>query len=234
MKEIGYDIVLKSHAKVQAVKLVTKASQCRFGWEGSKIATKEDVEEAIKKEDHGKLLAIMPEATDLINRDELEHLPVVFDMLKQTKAITDCAHDFFPSKKESDMSDSDSEEEKIEGELCTVCREGDAKFTRCTSCKSVLCYPCAISSMKGEDKDQDALKAYREVAAHIHSWEFKLGESCDNCHRPSFKACACGQTSCGDCCLLLGISPYIWQTYGEGPLLVHEYTQMPQEENLHG
>ena len=42
-------------------------------------------------------MTIMPEATDLINRDELEHLPVVFDMLKQAKAITDCAHDFFPS-----------------------------------------------------------------------------------------------------------------------------------------
>ena len=96
--EIGYDNVLKSLAKVQDVKLFTKASQCRFGWEGSKIATKEDVEEAIKKEDHGKLLTIMPEATDLTNRDELEHLPVRFDMLKQTKAITDCAHEFFPSK----------------------------------------------------------------------------------------------------------------------------------------
>ena len=104
---IGYDIVLKSHAQVQDAKLFTKASQCRIGWEGSKIATKEDVEEAIKKEDHGKLLAIMPEATPLINRDELEHLPVLFDMLKQAKAITDCAHDFFPNKKESDVSESD-------------------------------------------------------------------------------------------------------------------------------
>ena len=158
VKEIGYDFVLKSHAKVQDVKLFTQASQCRFGWEGSKIATKEDVEEAIKKEDYGKLLTIMPEAADLINRDDLEHLPVLFDMLKQAKAITDCAHDFFPSKKESDVSDSDSEEEKIEAAWCTVCREGDAKFTRCTNCKSALCYPCAISIMKGEDKAQDALR----------------------------------------------------------------------------
>ena len=31
--EIGYDIVLKSHAKVQVVKPFTKASHCRFGWE---------------------------------------------------------------------------------------------------------------------------------------------------------------------------------------------------------
>ena len=161
VKEIGYDTVLKSHAQVQDVKLFTKASQCRFGWGGSKIATKEDVEEAIKKEDHGKLLTIMPEATDLINRDELEHLPVLFDMLKQAKAITDCAHDFFPSKKESNLSDSESEEEKIKGELCTMCREGDAKFTRCTSCKSVFCYRCAISIMKGGNKEQAALKAYR-------------------------------------------------------------------------
>ena len=209
MKEIGYDFVLKSHAKVQDVKLFTKASQCRFGWEGSKIATKEDVEEAIKKEDYGKLLTIMPEAADLINRDELEHLPVLFDMLKQAKAITDCAHDFFPSKKESNLSDSDSEEEKIKGELCTMCREGDAKFTRCTSCKSVFCYQCAISIMKGEHKEQAALKAYGEVTAHIHSWKFQLGERCNNCDSPSFKACACGQTLCSDCCLLLGISPYI-------------------------
>ena len=58
-------------------------------------------------------MAIMPEATDLINRDDLEHLPVLFDMLKQAKEITDCAHDFFQSKKESNLSDSDSEEEKI-------------------------------------------------------------------------------------------------------------------------
>ena len=88
----------KATQQVQDVKLFTKASQCRFGCEGSKIATKEDVEEAIKKEDHGKLLAIMPEATDLINRDELEHLPVVLDMLTQTKAITDCAR-FLPKQK---------------------------------------------------------------------------------------------------------------------------------------
>ena len=234
MKEIGYDIVLKSHAKAQDVKPFTKASQCRFGWEGSKIATKEDVEEAIKKEDHGKLLTIMPEATDLINRDELEHLPVVFDMLKQTKAITDCAHDIFPNKKGSDVSDSDSEEEKIEAERCAVCREGDAKFTRCTSCKSVFCYQLAISIMEGDNMEQAALKAYGEVTAHIHSWKFQLGERCNNCDRPSFKACACGQTLCSDCCLLLGISPYIWFSYGEGPLLVHEYTQMPKEENLNG
>ena len=58
-------------------------------------------------------MAIMPEATDLINRGELERLPVLFDMLKQAKAITDCVHDFFPSNKESNLSDSDSEEEKI-------------------------------------------------------------------------------------------------------------------------
>ena len=76
VKEIGYDVVLKSHAKVQDVKLFTKASQCRFGWD-SKVATKGDVEEAIKKEDYGKLLTIMPEATDLIDRDELEHLPAL-------------------------------------------------------------------------------------------------------------------------------------------------------------
>ena len=231
VKEIGYDVVLKSHAKVQDVKLFTKASQCRFGWD-SKIATKEDVEEAIKKEDYGKLLTIMPEAADLINRDDLEHLPVLFDMLKQTKAITDCAHEFFPSK--SNLSDSESEEEKIQGELCTMCRKGDAKFTRCTSCKSVFCYQCAFSIRKGENKEQAALKAYKEVTTRIHSWKFQLGERCDNCPRPSFNACACGQTLCSDCCLLRGMHPYIWFSYGEGPLLVHEYTQMPKEENLHG
>ena len=77
-------------------------------------------EEAIKKEDYGKLLTIMPEAADLINRDDLEHLPVLYDMLKQKNTITDCAHEFFPSK--SNLSDSESEEEKIQGELCTMCR----------------------------------------------------------------------------------------------------------------
>ena len=230
MKEIGYDFVLKSHAKVQDVKLFTKASQCRFGWDST--AGKEDVEEAIKKEDYGKLLTIMPEAADLINRDDLEHLPVLYDMLKQKNAITDCAHEFFPSK--SNLSDSDSEEEKIQGELCTMCSEGDAKFTRCTSCKSVFCYHCAFSIMKGEHKGQAALKAYKEVTTHIHKWKFQPGERCDICDRPSFKACACGQTLCSDCCLLRGIHPYVWSFCGEGPLLVHEYAQMPKEENLHG
>ena len=147
MKEAGYDFVLKSHAKVQDVKLFTKASQCRFGWDST---TKEDVEEAVKKEDYGKLLTIMPEAAVLINRDDLEHLPVLYDMLKQKNAITDCAHEFFPSK--SNLSDSESEEEKIQGELCSMCREGDAKFTRCTSCKSVFRYWCAVSIMEGTMK----------------------------------------------------------------------------------
>ena len=81
--EIGYDIVLKSHAKVQAVKLFTKASQCRFGWEGSKIATNEDVVRGFPQSCSGAFRAGGPSAVPAQHHSELNLIAFLFQVFEE-------------------------------------------------------------------------------------------------------------------------------------------------------
>ena len=65
---------------VERVKYFTKVAQRRLGW-GDADATREDVVSAVEKENRAELLAIMPSAAQLIERDELAVLPQLFHSL---------------------------------------------------------------------------------------------------------------------------------------------------------
>ena len=85
---------LGNYITVEKVKYFTKITQRRLGW-GSADATEEDVKDAVEKGDKAELLAIMPAAAQLIQRNEFEVLPRLFTDLKQERpALVDCVHTF--------------------------------------------------------------------------------------------------------------------------------------------
>ena len=177
-------------ATVEDVRPFTRLSQRRFGW-GDAQASREDVVAAVQEENAAELLAIMPEARPLIQRDELEHLPALFDAMRSglPAALVDCRHEFF------------TEHMFMAAVLgpCGACgktQSGTYKmgFTRCSTCNEVRCKPCATTIDAEQEQQQSFMRAYHEVK-NSHVWTASK-EECDLCGRGP---CDCGGKHCDDC-----------------------------------
>ena len=128
-------------ATVEYVRPFTRLSQRRFGW-GDVQAGKEDVAAAAREENTAELLRIMPEARPLIQCDELEHLPALFDAMRSgmPSALADCEHEFFTEHMDT---------ARVLG-ACGACGKIESAthsmgFTRCRTCQAIRCKPCAAT-----------------------------------------------------------------------------------------
>ena len=177
-------------AVVESVRPFTRVSQRRFCW-GDAQATKEEVVAAVRESDDAELLAIMPEARSLIRRNELEHMPALFDAMRSGEPIglADCRHQFFTENMGSARALGP----------CGACGrvESDAYtmgFTRCPTCACIRCKPCAANITSQQDQQQSLMEAYHEVS-NSHVWT-PSNEDCDVCHRGP---CGCGGKHCVAC-----------------------------------
>ena len=177
-------------AKVGSVRPFTRLSQRRFGW-GDVQATKSEVVAAVHEENCAELLAILPEAKPLIQRNELEQLPALFDAMRSRlpAALGDCRHQLFTEH--MGMA-------KVLGP-CGSCHRAESEaytmgFTRCSACGCVRCKPCAAAIVTDQDRQQSFLRAYHEIK-DAHTWEASR-EVCDLCGKGP---CGCGSKHCDDC-----------------------------------
>ena len=141
------------------VRPLTRRLQRLFHW-GDAHAKRADVEKACKAADVDELLAIMPEARRVIERDdpaELALLPLVHDALQSPPALEDCQHEFF-------------QEHRFEPTVpgpCPLATPGCKKphaapFTRCRKCRLVRCLLCARALGERQEERDDILDLYRE------------------------------------------------------------------------
>ena len=179
-------------AVVESVRPFTRVSQRRFCW-GDVQATKEAVVEAVRERNNTELLAIMPEAKSLIQRDELEHLPALFDVMRSGEPISlaDCMHQFFEERSIS---------VRVPGP-CGACGRVESDtykmgFTRCRTCACTYCKPCATNITSQQTQQQSLMKAYHEVS-NSHVWA-PSNRYCDRCDRGPCPW-ACGGKHCVDC-----------------------------------
>ena len=154
--------------KMEWVRALTRRLQRLFGW-GDVASTREMVSRACNKKDEEELMEILPDATGLIDRGELELLPALHDALQsEVPALTDCQHEFF----------HESPYHIISGPCARGARGGrpeapthTAPYTRCAKCKLVLCARCA----RDEEADQNhrgALRAALQECKQKHSSPF--------------------------------------------------------------
>ena len=180
---------LGNYITVEKVKYFTKITQRRLGW-GSAGATEEDVKDAVEKGDKAELLAIMPAAAQLIQRNEFEVLPRLFTDLKQERpALVDCVHTFFkPCQFYNQLG------------ACNKCQKGRAEHL-CKNCNAHWCHWCIHEVCNEHDAEKLALKAYHE-ATQKHNWE-PAYVTCDVCMKCEGKrtnfACECGAARCSKC-----------------------------------
>ena len=177
-------------ALVKDVRPFTRHSQRRFGW-GDAEATREQVLTAVAADDTAELLAIMPEAQKLVGSGDLDQIPALFDALRSERppAIADCRHQFFM---ENMMA------QPVQGPCLECGMEKSEKykqgFTKCASCETVRCKPCAVRFSTEQDGQQAFLRAYHE-AKNCHEWVASQ-EDCDICGKGP---CGCGHKHCDAC-----------------------------------
>ena len=177
-------------AQVEWIRPFTRFSQRRFGW-GDAQATKEEVVVAVREENYAELLAIMPEATPQVQRGELQQLPALFDAMRSglPAALADCRHQFLT---ESMCTP------RVLGP-CGACSKVESDsyrqgFTRCPTCGSVRCKPCAAGTTTEQDQQQSLLRAYHDVKG-LHTW----AASKDDCDLCGAGPCGCGSKHCDEC-----------------------------------
>ena len=146
-----------------------------------------------------EILAIMPAAAALVQRGKTQALPALYEALAADvkPAIADCQHQFF-------------EENMFTHEVCGPCgmcgvtaeqqiEERRLKgFTKCASCGSTRCKPCAYETNKIQEEQNDLLRAYHE-ATRTHVWQPCPCTECDICRGPAAQSCACGEAQCESC-----------------------------------
>lgn len=176
-------------AQIKCVRPFTRYSQRRFGW-GDAQATREEVVAAVNGDDSAKLLAIMPEARPLVRYGELEHIPAIFDALRAgpPAALADCRHQFLT---ERGMLEVQGPCLECGTEASVMYKQG---FTKCASCETVRCKPCAGRFATEQDGQQAFLRAYHEVK-NGHTWVASQ-EDCDLCGKGP---CGCGIKHCDAC-----------------------------------
>ena len=112
---------------VEWVRPLTRRLQRLLGW-GDVLSTKEDVARACTAGDAAELKALLPQAAALIDRKDLDQLPMLHDALRgnEPAPLTDCQHVFF--------------EGVGQGTCPKGLRHCRAPFTRCGSCGMVACH----------------------------------------------------------------------------------------------
>ena len=150
---------LPGEPDVLYVRPLTRRLQRLFHW-GDVYAKRVDVEKACKAEDVDELLAIMPQARRVIERDnraELALMPQLHDALQSPPALEDCQHEFF-------------QEHRFEPAVpgpCPLATPGCKKphappFTRCRKCRLVRCILCARTLGEKQEEREDILDLIRE------------------------------------------------------------------------
>ena len=150
---------LPGEPDVLYVRPLTRRLQRLFHW-GDVCAKHVDVEKACKAEDVDELLAIMPQARRVIERDnraELALMPQLHDALQSPPALEDCQHEFF-------------QEHRFEPAVpgpCPLATPGCKQphtppFTRCRKCRLVRCILCARTLGEKQEEREDILDLIRE------------------------------------------------------------------------
>jgi len=143
---------------VHCVRPLTRRLQRLFHW-GDAHAKRADVEKACKAADVDELLAIMPQARRVIERDdpvELALLPQVHDALQSPPALQDCQHEFF---QEHHLAPT------VRGPcpVATCSHKSHATpLTRCLTCRTMRCHPCARKLGEQQEERRDVLELLRE------------------------------------------------------------------------
>ena len=149
---------LPGEPEVLYVRPLTRRLQRLFRW-GDAHAKRADVEKAAKAADVAELLAIMPEARRIVERDdpvELALLPQVHDALQSPPALEDCQHEFFQGHHLAPT---------VRGP-CPVAacshKSHATPLTRCLKCRTLRCHPCARKLGEQQEERKDVLELYRE------------------------------------------------------------------------
>ena len=148
----------QSAPDVLYVRPLTRRLQRLFHW-GDAHAKRADVEKACKAEDVDELLAILPQARRVIEREnpvELALIPQLHDALQSPPALEDCQHEFF---QEHHLAPT------VRGPcpLAACSHKSHATpLTRCLKCKTLRCHPCARKLGEQQEEREDILDLYRE------------------------------------------------------------------------
>jgi hypothetical protein len=133
---------LPGQPTVLGIEPLTRRLQRLLGW-GDVLTTRADVERAVAARDTDQLYRIMPAAKSLIDRGDLEVLPVLSDTpMDELLMIEGCRHIFF----------EEMPCQRIMGPCaiglpggCESARNHTPPYTRCSQCRVVYCGRCALS-----------------------------------------------------------------------------------------
>ena len=85
---------LPGNPRVQWIRPLTRPLQRLLGW-GDVLSTKDDVACACEAGDKAELKALMPQAVALVDREEFDQLPMLYEAFRDvTLVLEDCSHDF--------------------------------------------------------------------------------------------------------------------------------------------
>ena len=166
---------------------LTRRLQRLLGW-GDAGANREDVKSAARDGDAEELLTIMPSASSLIRRGELDILPALHDAIRTgLPALNDCEHEFF----------TENAYQRVCGP-CGLDVHHRGFFTRCGKCGATRCKLCARQSDGIAERQLDLTRAYHEVQG-MHRWQVSKSAECTVCGRIPAQVCDCGARWCGAC-----------------------------------
>ena len=130
---------LPNAPQAEWIRPLTRRLQRLFHW-GDVLSTKEDVTRACKAGDSAELMALLPQARELIKREEFMQLPMVHDALRG---------DMPPM-----LADSQSEEERQQEQRALHDVQGHTwsnepkKRAECTHCNAYPAFVCSCGSQR--------------------------------------------------------------------------------------
>ena len=223
---------LPGDPRVQWIRPLTRQLQRLLGW-GDVLSTKEDVARACEAGDAAELKALLPQAAALIDREDLDQLPMLHDALRSNEPapLTDCQHVFF--------------EGVGQGPCPKGLRHCRAPFTRCSSCGMVACHRCADDVLDEQKNRQEEHKEKQRVLHELsgHDWpeEPTKHAECTKCGALRAFVCSCGAQRCARCQRRFQSPPpnpfaptCVWQQHPTRPLpfYVTDQQRMPEADKL--
>ena len=166
------------------VSVLSVRLQRLFGW-GDVTASADDVRAACEQDDFCEVLALMPGAALLPDRDDMSMFPSVFEALRAglPASVEDCAHNF--SEHGPGPCANDATHQR--------------PFHKCGSCDRQLCLKCVRTHSETDDaeKQRDLRRALHDIQG-THVWILpKNGcNECSVCDAIPALVCECGAQRC--------------------------------------
>ena len=228
---------LPGSPRVEWVRPLTRRLQRLFGW-GDVASTSADIVRATKAGDTAELVELLPQARGMIESGKLGQLPVLHDALRTNiPALEDCKHEFF---QENRLRCVPCPPPDVQG----PCRNGPMTleahrppFTRCQSCRIVLCLQCARES-EAETNDSKELQYALHEALDQHAFEPNPDARCEHCLCRTVVECRCGARRCQKCdhpeAASAARAQYTWRRHPIRPLpfYVIDQAKVPETEKL--